>query len=617
MPEHESPVIGFRSLLRPISEPDKINSSDAEIALLKSWWGRDESGFLRIDTRAKCIELGSHTRILLADPRRIDLPAVRIMQDETVSFRHGVHWPAECILDAIICALLPSKIKDEDPLLYKNLASRCETRKLLIAVHDFVSRSLEDASDPVTIEVTSSATLSKALMRLSEALEEDGEACELIERMPLLAASPEAISAALMAGKTIEIAETDARMIVNFALFVCSTASEIDHASTKERERVFIKKLTQQGIWSANQKGIDFRLWDEVRSIFGNEDHRLEAAKNVALSMQQAGLPKPLWKILISSENQSVLTFFLCMMLHEHERSMINNYWAQVVKEGGCSFKGLHRKDLMDIHRAISTHELNIQHRAETRPKGLLRQAAISAVAITLRDVQKGQYATHRLMTILFDYLHMLQAAADIPTPPRGATSRWMSNQHRRWAEAEAAAPLKCVDPLVEALMLDKVRFQFHALDSDVHSTGFQITPIDTVEGLFEEGLAMKHCIATHARDCYRGIERCFSICRSGHRVASVSIKFDYLSEQWLVDQVRGKCNAEADDDVSHLANLIAYSYPDTPHPNEFERIKTPERLPCIPRQKSEGAIQRLFRFLRKAYFRWLVLQNRKFSFSG
>lgn len=109
---------------------------------------------------------------------------------------------------------------------------------------------------------------------------------------------------------------------------------------------------------------------------------------------------------------------------------------------------------------------------------------------------------------------------------------------------------------------------------------GYRIVPLDTVDLMVDEALAMRNCLTDCIQYCQLGAERYFSVrdAASGERRAVFQIVLE--DRRWRIGQVKGPRNAEVSEAIKALARRIASQYDDLdPGPRETPE---PEWLSCL-----------------------------------
>ena len=120
---------------------------------------------------------------------------------------------------------------------------------------------------------------------------------------------------------------------------------------------------------------------------------------------------------------------------------------------------------------------------------------------------------------------------------------------------------------------------EWESMVSDICFSGMQVTPLTSSRELCVEGMKMKHCVSTYAKECRDGSYRVFSIRdkRSKKRVATAGLKMQ--DSFWRLDQVKGPDNGPVSTELEALSKSLAQFYQQSyaqsvsriRHPGEFE----------------------------------------------
>ena len=88
---------------------------------------------------------------------------------------------------------------------------------------------------------------------------------------------------------------------------------------------------------------------------------------------------------------------------------------------------------------------------------------------------------------------------------------------------------------------------------------GHEISCLASRRALLAEGLAMRHCVATHAPNCLAGEEHFLSVRRNGERIATMSIgkRCDARRTQWHLLDCRGPSNVRPDSGTTDAATRL------------------------------------------------------------
>ena len=91
-----------------------------------------------------------------------------------------------------------------------------------------------------------------------------------------------------------------------------------------------------------------------------------------------------------------------------------------------------------------------------------------------------------------------------------------------------------------------------------IHEQGLAVLPLNSLDALAAEGLAMHHCLLDYWADAERGSFRAFSVRRFGERLATLGIWRSAEDRgMWSLHEFVGKRNAAVLDDDRTLSALI------------------------------------------------------------
>jgi hypothetical protein len=91
-------------------------------------------------------------------------------------------------------------------------------------------------------------------------------------------------------------------------------------------------------------------------------------------------------------------------------------------------------------------------------------------------------------------------------------------------------------------------------------STGYRAIPLTDSLMLAREGMEMRHCVASYARDCAAGNTRIFAL-ESGTSGERATVELRRRAAQWFAGQVKGPCNAEVSPALRLAALRLAARY--------------------------------------------------------
>ena len=87
----------------------------------------------------------------------------------------------------------------------------------------------------------------------------------------------------------------------------------------------------------------------------------------------------------------------------------------------------------------------------------------------------------------------------------------------------------------------------------------FTITPLTDEKALYQESLAMEHCVIGYGTRCAQGHSRIFTVSRNGNKVATSQIENN--GSTWAEIQTRGKRNHPVDREIVQVMEDVAREY--------------------------------------------------------
>lgn len=166
--------------------------------------------------------------------------------------------------------------------------------------------------------------------------------------------------------------------------------------------------------------------------------------------------------------------------------------------------------------------------------------------------LQEAAQHRHRMAAfVLHEFVPLLQWAfalrRRLDANQRRAGWAWMQAQVRRWQAREARRRRR--GPTWVSLLPTKTIGQF------------ELTPLQSDLALWDEGVAMRHCVGRYTEDCCSGELRVFSATElhSGKRVATIALQ--WTAEGWQIYAVRGYANADPPARVVTVAARLAKLY--------------------------------------------------------
>ena len=114
------------------------------------------------------------------------------------------------------------------------------------------------------------------------------------------------------------------------------------------------------------------------------------------------------------------------------------------------------------------------------------------------------------------------------------------------------------------------------------------VTPITDEHGLYQESLAMEHCVIGYGPQCARGVSRIFNIARDGRKIATGEIVL--RDGEWQQAQTRGRKNHHADSEavLTMTQTAAAYDQADRVHREKGNQTKQSWYVNLETGEKSE-----------------------------
>lgn len=164
-------------------------------------------------------------------------------------------------------------------------------------------------------------------------------------------------------------------------------------------------------------------------------------------------------------------------------------------------------------------------------PMPLLRAAWDAARALPTRHARRAFAADAFARTVAW-----WRCVRDRPTIPPGIRWAWFDARTRAWERRERA--LRMADA-----------WQWTGPVAAFECHGVKVVPLESMVALWDEGLAMRHCVGgvAFAKACLAGTRRVYSLrdARSGRRLATASC-VRKPGEAWREGQVAGFANRDA-----------------------------------------------------------------------
>lgn len=91
-------------------------------------------------------------------------------------------------------------------------------------------------------------------------------------------------------------------------------------------------------------------------------------------------------------------------------------------------------------------------------------------------------------------------------------------------------------------------------------AAGYRVVPLTDSLMLAREGMEMRHCVASYARDCAAGHTRIFAF-ESGACGERATVELRRRAARWYAGQVKGPCNAEVSPGMRMAAERLASRY--------------------------------------------------------
>lgn len=134
-----------------------------------------------------------------------------------------------------------------------------------------------------------------------------------------------------------------------------------------------------------------------------------------------------------------------------------------------------------------------------------------------------------------------------------------LSRTRNGWARV-----MRMVQAHEDAIRAGADQSSWRSLVPSFRAGAFEVHPLTTSKDLFDEGTAMRNCLAVrldHIARCLDDLERVFSIRHCGRRVATVSLFRPALLLDFDVEEVRGKANCAVSEAIVALADDVCRRY--------------------------------------------------------
>ncbi len=206
-------------------------------------------------------------------------------------------------------------------------------------------------------------------------------------------------------------------------------------------------------------------------------------------------------------------------------------------------------------------------HLPENRRRNVRR-----AMALAFRGEAQNGPAPARGLTAAVEYVSGFREAADyagaMADHGRDLTSTtWggLSKAARRWRREMTEEMLR--DQWAQLMTQREGRIQaWTSLLGETRAgaslespDGLNAVPITSEYGLYQESIAMGHCVFSYGNRCGAGVSRIFSLRRKGERIATGEIV--QMPGGWTVSQVRSHGNRQATGDAHAAMGAIAALY--------------------------------------------------------
>ena len=230
--------------------------------------------------------------------------------------------------------------------------------------------------------------------------------------------------------------------------------------------------------------------------------------------------------------------------------------------ESGCvpSFQAV-RAAYMVIGRQRPPREQD-EHLREDWRRNVRR-----AMALAFRGEAQNGPAPARGLTAAVDYVSRFREAADyagaMAHQGRDVTSTtWggLCKAARRWHREMTEEMLR--DQWARLMIQREGRIQAWTSllgETSAGAGNLNAVPVTSEYGLYQESIAMGHCVFSYGDRCGAGVSRIFSLRRKGERIATGEIV--QMPGGWTVSQVRSHGNRQAAEDAHAAMREIAALY--------------------------------------------------------
>ncbi len=190
--------------------------------------------------------------------------------------------------------------------------------------------------------------------------------------------------------------------------------------------------------------------------------------------------------------------------------------------------------------------------RADARGADLAR-----LLRLALREAQRRAAAGQSLRYLREDVAYLIEWWIDeaIENPvsiPRNATFASLIRRQQRWHQLIILRHPEFLEQWKSALAAHE-------------SSGLRAMPLTDSLMLAREGMDMRHCVASYARDCAGGHTRIFALelTASGERA---TLELRRRGATWFAGQLKGPCNADVSIEMRTAAERLAARYTRAEH---------------------------------------------------
>ena len=266
-------------------------------------------------------------------------------------------------------------------------------------------------------------------------------------------------------------------------------------------------------------------------------------------TMAQAGLHPGNWKFAATLDENTMRQ--LCLKTQDEEQgTLLLNAMAHT--------KSVPTQNMLDY--ALG----NVSHLLTENNTGIRRDNALSMMNLMFKeDRDNPGFASTSIFNVqasnAADYVRNMNTEQQ---PVRATTWKGLLRASDRWHKTLRNA--RITQQWIN--LLEQQDNHYHAWDSALGTTEldeYTAVPLGSEYHLYQESLAMHHCVIGYGPQCAQGNSRIFSILKDGEPAATTEIKFVQGTSwgAWQETQTRGHYNAQVDGNILSAAEQLADFY--------------------------------------------------------